>query len=169
MVADEAYGRSSPEGVRRSAGHAAVGRPQEAVGAGAGPWLPSSSPPTEPSRASRSEERRVGKECRSRRSTYQLKKKIARVVRYAFLDFFFSSRRRHTRLTCDWSSDVCSSDLWWRTKRTVDQVRRGSAAPPDTLRSGGPRKPWGPGPARGYRRPPLRRNPAGLLDRKSVV
>src|SRR5690242_21535042 len=27
------------------------------------------------------------------------------------LIFFFSSRRRHTRLTCDWSSDVCSSDL----------------------------------------------------------
>src|SRR4051794_41485490 len=26
-------------------------------------------------------------------------------------DFFFSSRRRHTRLTYDWSSDVCSSDL----------------------------------------------------------
>src|SRR5688500_20279462 len=25
--------------------------------------------------------------------------------------FFFSSRRRHTRLQCDWSSDVCSSDL----------------------------------------------------------
>src|SRR4051812_49611606 len=25
--------------------------------------------------------------------------------------FFFSSSRRHTRLTCDWSSDVCSSDL----------------------------------------------------------
>src|SRR6266571_8240313 len=24
--------------------------------------------------------------------------------------FFFSSRRRHTILTCDWSSDVCSSD-----------------------------------------------------------
>src|SRR5438477_8062536 len=24
-------------------------------------------------------------------------------------NFFFSSRRRHTRLTCDWSSDVCSS------------------------------------------------------------
>src|SRR5690242_12380713 len=23
---------------------------------------------------------------------------------------FFTSRRRHTRLTCDWSSDVCSSD-----------------------------------------------------------
>ena len=35
----------------------------------------------------RSEERRVGKEC------------------------FFPSRRRHTRFDCDWSSDVCSSDL----------------------------------------------------------
>src|SRR2546426_12769505 len=28
-----------------------------------------------------------------------------------FLFFFFSSRRRHTRLQGDWSSDVCSSDL----------------------------------------------------------
>src|SRR6266850_6119115 len=27
--------------------------------------------------------------------------------------FFFSSRRRHTRLQGDWSSDVCSSDLGW--------------------------------------------------------
>src|SRR3989454_9431242 len=27
--------------------------------------------------------------------------------------FFFSSRRRHTRLQGDWSSDVCSSDLLW--------------------------------------------------------
>src|SRR5438270_11342427 len=25
---------------------------------------------------------------------------------------FFSSRRRHTRFDCDWSSDVCSSDLY---------------------------------------------------------
>src|SRR5260370_37139110 len=32
--------------------------------------------------------------------------------------FFFSSRRRHTRFKCDWSSDVCSSDL-------ADQNRRG--------------------------------------------
>src|SRR5260370_24453905 len=29
------------------------------------------------------------------------------------LFFFFSSRRRHTRFKCDWSSDVCSSDLAW--------------------------------------------------------
>src|SRR2546430_6063719 len=28
-----------------------------------------------------------------------------------FFFFFFSSRRRHTRFDCDWSSDVCSSDL----------------------------------------------------------
>src|SRR2546430_4990367 len=31
---------------------------------------------------------------------------VRRLVR-----FFFSSRRRHTRFDCDWSSDVCSSDL----------------------------------------------------------
>src|SRR6266571_7389359 len=42
--------------------------------------------------------------------------------------FFFSSRRRHTRLTCDWSSDVCSSDLLgaerpaWGGARHVDPV-----------------------------------------------
>src|SRR5579864_1922729 len=30
---------------------------------------------------------------------------------FIYFFFFFSSRRRHTRLTCDWSSDVCSSDL----------------------------------------------------------
>src|SRR2546429_4677027 len=29
------------------------------------------------------------------------------------LVFFFSSRRRHARCSRDWSSDVCSSDLWW--------------------------------------------------------
>src|SRR5256885_4494081 len=35
---------------------------------------------------------------------------------YAVIDlfFFFSSRRRHTRLQGDWSSDVCSSDLLHR-------------------------------------------------------
>src|SRR4030066_1212496 len=30
---------------------------------------------------------------------------------FKFIFFFFSSRRRHTRFKCDWSSDVCSSDL----------------------------------------------------------
>src|SRR5437588_8318151 len=32
---------------------------------------------------------------------------------FYFFFFFFSSRRRHTRSLCDWSSDVCSSDLLW--------------------------------------------------------
>src|SRR5437588_6746149 len=36
---------------------------------------------------------------------------IADVIYYLFFFFFFSSRRRHTRSLCDWSSDVCSSDL----------------------------------------------------------
>src|ERR1022692_4440779 len=31
---------------------------------------------------------------------------------FLILFFFFSSRRRHTRLQGDWSSDVCSSDLY---------------------------------------------------------
>src|SRR2546427_2232423 len=33
------------------------------------------------------------------------------MTRYDLFFFFFSSRRRHTRFDCDWSSDVCSSDL----------------------------------------------------------
>src|SRR5256885_8675089 len=37
--------------------------------------------------------------------------------RCSFLSFFFfSSRRRHTRLQGDWSSDVCSSDLTVQTE-----------------------------------------------------
>src|SRR5256885_2074440 len=45
---------------------------------------------------------------------------------YLFL-FFFSSRRRHTRLQGDWSSDVCSSDLvpdGWRRESDFDPGRR---------------------------------------------
>src|SRR5262249_57694965 len=33
--------------------------------------------------------------------------------------FFFSSRRRHTRLVSDWSSDVCSSDLDFLLKLVI--------------------------------------------------
>src|SRR5947207_14442990 len=36
-----------------------------------------------------------------------------------YFSFFFSSRRRHTRSLCDWSSDVCSSDL----RRHLSQER----------------------------------------------
>src|SRR2546430_9030577 len=45
-------------------------------------------------------------------------KQLTRSVRRGFSSrrttrsvFLFSSRRRHTRFDCDWSSDVCSSDL----------------------------------------------------------
>src|SRR6266481_4202169 len=38
--------------------------------------------------------------------------------------FFFSSRRRHTRWNCDWSSDVCSSDLRVRGLRPAIASRR---------------------------------------------
>src|SRR3989454_8828717 len=37
--------------------------------------------------------------------------RVREQYRIADLFFFFSSRRRHTRLQGDWSSDVCSSDL----------------------------------------------------------
>src|SRR5690606_40699798 len=43
--------------------------------------------------------------------------------------FFFSSRRRHTRFSRDWSSDVCSSDL------SSSSTRRGT----DVTLEGGPR------------------------------
>src|SRR6266850_5694034 len=52
--------------------------------------------------------------------------------------FFFSSRRRHTRLQGDWSSDVCSSDLRSRcscARAATDRPRR-SAEPPRCARSG---------------------------------
>src|SRR2546430_5461050 len=39
-----------------------------------------------------------------------------------FVVFFFSSRRRHTRFDCDWSSDVCSSDLIWYKRGTPEEV-----------------------------------------------
>src|SRR5438270_13950333 len=37
--------------------------------------------------------------------------------------FFFSSRRRHTRFDCDWSSDVCSSDLAGISRQPREVVR----------------------------------------------
>src|SRR2546427_8613834 len=64
--------------------------------------------------------------------------------------FFFSSRRRHTRFDCDWSSDVCSSDLklkidnWHRkalyctrrARRNDVQAKNAiSAATPSAVRS----------------------------------
>src|SRR4051812_40148331 len=45
------------------------------------------------------------------RNTEAVSSCTRRSKRSTAIFFFFSSRRRHTRLTCDWSSDVCSSDL----------------------------------------------------------
>src|SRR5437588_6704649 len=39
-----------------------------------------------------------------------------------FYLFFFSSRRRHTRSLCDWSSDVCSSDLVFIDWRHIGEL-----------------------------------------------
>src|SRR5256885_6215526 len=43
--------------------------------------------------------------------------------RVVFFVFFFSSRRRHTRLQGDWSSDVCSSDLGSSSLRNTSHQR----------------------------------------------
>src|SRR2546430_4756905 len=49
-----------------------------------------------------------------------------------FSFFFFSSRRRHTRFDCDWSSDVCSSDL------TGPYIRNNRTRTHPTMRSRNP-------------------------------
>src|SRR5258706_11839648 len=49
------------------------------------------------------------------------------LLRSGVLFFFFSSRRRHTRLVSDWSSDVCSSDL---RKRALSRLSLFFSLPP---------------------------------------
>src|SRR5207247_8198986 len=58
----------------------------------------------------------------------------------AFTLFFFSSRRRHTRSTRDWSSDVCSSDLpycpeWWHGRAEPECRRPAGRYYPGAVRS----------------------------------
>src|SRR5690349_25172113 len=57
-------------------------------------------------------------------------------------DFFFSSRRRHTRSLRDWSSDVCSSDLVprWRILRPGGESSNGEQPPRAGLRRSHARK-----------------------------
>src|SRR2546430_12285569 len=50
--------------------------------------------------------------------------------------FFFSSRRRHTRFDCDWSSDVCSSDLGTLFSAFVPDVRKSDVDPIGTFVAG---------------------------------
>src|SRR5256885_7241352 len=52
-------------------------------------------------------------------------------VRVPAVVFFFSSRRRHTRLQGDWSSDVCSSDLAGDPDARVDLALEGGGQLPD--------------------------------------
>src|SRR6266853_5737698 len=49
---------------------------------------------------------------------------------YVFF-FFFSSRRRHTRFDCDWSSDVCSSDLGTPALAQVESTQQPTTAAPN--------------------------------------
>src|SRR2546430_12345828 len=54
---------------------------------------------------------------------------LVRVVSVCYIFvFFFSSRRRHTRFDCDWSSDVCSSDLFLleSASRVFNEIQPGS-------------------------------------------
>src|ERR1035438_10822330 len=57
--------------------------------------------------------------------------------------FFFSSRRRHTRCLSDWSSDVCSSDLYYHEPGHESEVRveltSGSYTPEFRYAAAGPR------------------------------
>src|SRR5689334_25276454 len=63
--------------------------------------------------------------------------------------FFFSSRRRHTRWNCDWSSDVCSSDLVPAPGEVLVEIAAAGVNFADTERRRGvylkPPLPWIPG------------------------
>src|SRR5438270_6733038 len=50
-----------------------------------------------------------------------------RLMTVWLLMFFFSSRRRHTRFDCDWSSDVCSSDLFMGVASTMELLNQFNA------------------------------------------
>src|SRR5688572_31765956 len=71
-----------------------------------------------------------------------------------FFFFFFSSRRRHTRFDCDWSSDVCSSDLLLRVRTGLPKPAPSFPWPP-TRPAESPDGIRCPGPAR-IRRGPSR-------------
>src|SRR5260370_23878157 len=53
-----------------------------------------------------------------------MRKRYAYGLSVCALGFFFSSRRRHTRFKCDWSSDVCSSDLSASTQQVYQLFGR---------------------------------------------
>src|SRR6266542_5785181 len=61
------------------------------------------------------------------------------------LFFFFSSRRRHTRCYRDWSSDVCSSDLW-ATEETARKIAQLGGKDLDQLRQSAASRAFRPAP-----------------------
>src|SRR5436305_3516885 len=63
---------------------------------------------------------------------------LAKLEKFLLCDlspFFFSSRRRHTRCGRDWSSDVCSSDLWLTFNRAPARAMPPASAMPTKVRS----------------------------------
>src|SRR2546422_7373682 len=80
---------------------------------------------------------------------------------------FFSSRRRHTRCSRDWSSDVCSSDLHWYRRvieRAAAQLAGVVAAPAVSGR--GPREPTSVAQGRGEG---AEAQPTGDRDRNRTI
>src|SRR2546430_10035124 len=61
-------------------------------------------------------------------------------MNFIYFFFFFSSRRRHTRFDCDWSSDVCSSDLTRAICLPEKEQRCRSVAQPGSALAWGDRK-----------------------------
>src|SRR2546427_603563 len=79
--------------------------------------------------------------------------------------FFFSSRRRHTRFDCDWSSDVCSSDLAHPARARAGPPRPlREAAGPLARRSRRAASPGGPDGTRPAHRPQLASRPDRPAD-----
>src|SRR5688500_19802412 len=83
-----------------------------------------------------------------------------------FFIFFFSSRRRHTRLQGDWSSDVCSSDLDTSKLLTPSRTTFGMYLPLST-RNTIPRRPPPRCPPRNPPPPPCEPPACGQIGRAS--
>src|SRR5690606_8237785 len=125
--------RSVPSNAFRKEDLPTLGRPRIAMrgvspSGSSGPGVGNSLTNSSSRSPVRSEERRVGKECEYKWSADQssvnnwvVYQRAVWIIRYRF---FFSSRRRHTRFSRDWSSDVCSSDLAsFRAEQRVQERR----------------------------------------------
>src|SRR5256886_3510395 len=87
---------------------------------------------------------------------------------YSFrIFFFFSSRRRHTRFDCDWSSDLCSSDLdhWTVHPQVIEAVKAAALKDSalDTIRTARTRDGRVPAKYFGLLHDPAQRDPRGYI------